>query len=59
MDLFFSNMLVIHHIKTQNRYFYSPGGVIPMANLYLQKHPWLLFLSLNLEGILKIYFMEG
>lgn len=30
-----------------------------MANLYLQERPWLLFLSLNFEGILKIYFMEG
>lgn len=52
--------LVIHHIKTQNRYLYPPRGVMLMANLYLLKRLWFFFLSLNFEGILKIYFgMEG
>lgn len=50
--------LVIHHIKTWNRYLYSPRRVMLMANLYLKKCSWLLFLSLNFEGILKINFME-
>jgi hypothetical protein len=50
--------LVIYHIKTWNTDVYSLGSIVIVAYLYLKKSSWLLFWSLNFEGILKIYFME-